>query len=115
RDNLSDADWKRFPKVTYLINESLFPHPIDTVIFGEKNSESRAFYLDLLADPNTYYLELEERRHVGRGTLSRFGQSNYAWLDGSVRALKFGKSTCPINLWAATDKWRTDASLCRPR
>jgi prepilin-type N-terminal cleavage/methylation domain-containing protein/prepilin-type processing-associated H-X9-DG protein len=115
RDNVSDAEWKRFPKISYLVNESSFPYLMDTVSFGEKNSASTAPWLDLLADPNGYYLELEERRHRGKGTVSRFGQSNYAWLDGSVRALKFGKSTCPINLWAATDKWRTEASLCRPR
>ena len=83
------------------------PKPDGDSFIRREELASKAFYLDLLADPNTYYVELEERRHLGAGTSSRFGQSNYAWLDGGVRAMHFGKTTCPINLWAATDKWRT--------
>jgi prepilin-type N-terminal cleavage/methylation domain-containing protein/prepilin-type processing-associated H-X9-DG protein len=115
RDGLSDAEWKRFPKVNFYVHESAFVIPTQTVSFGEKNSESSAFYVDLLIDPDGYFQELEERRHRGKNTTSRMGQSNYAWLDGSVRAMQFGKTTCPENMWAASAKWRTDATLCRPR
>jgi prepilin-type N-terminal cleavage/methylation domain-containing protein/prepilin-type processing-associated H-X9-DG protein len=115
KDSVSEADWKRFPKVNYVLHDSQIVHPAETISFGEKNSQSRAFYLDLLLAPDDYYTELEERRHGNKSADTHQGESNYAWMDGSVHALKFGKSTCPINLWAVSDYWRTQASLCRPR
>ena len=115
KDNLSDTEWKKFPKSAFVVRDALIAHPGETVSFGEKNSASSAFYLDLLISPDNYFVDLEERRHGGKGSTSALADSNYAWFDGSVHALKFGKSTCPINLWAVSDAWRTKASLCRPR
>jgi len=114
KENVSDADWKRFPKVAYLVRESQIVHPVETVIYGEKNSYSVAFYVDLLLFPEDYFRELEERRH-GKTADVRLAESNYAWADGSVHSVKFGKTTCPLNLWAVTDKWRADTTLCRAR
>jgi prepilin-type processing-associated H-X9-DG protein len=37
------------------------------------------------------------------GTVSRTGGSNFAFADGSVRFLKFGKDVWPENLWAVLD------------
>jgi prepilin-type processing-associated H-X9-DG protein len=34
------------------------------------------------------------------------GGANYAFVDGSVRFLKFGQSVNPVNLWALTPTWR---------
>ncbi len=114
KENLADAEWKKFPKVAYLVRDSQIPHPDDTVTFGEKNTYSVASYIDLLIFPNDYFRELEERRH-GKTGETRLGESNYAWADGSVRSTKYGKTTCPLNLWAVYDKWRTDTTLCRAR
>jgi prepilin-type N-terminal cleavage/methylation domain-containing protein len=114
KDNVSDADWKKFPKVAYLVRDSQIVHPAETVTYGEKNSYSAAFYLDLLIFPNDYFRELEERRH-GKTGETRLGESNYAWADGGVHSAHYGKTTCPLNLWAISDKWRTDTTLCRVR
>jgi prepilin-type processing-associated H-X9-DG protein len=38
------------------------------------------------------------------------GGSNYGFVDGSVRFLKFGEAFSPQNLWAVTDEFR-NASL----
>jgi len=49
--------------------------------------------------------ELEHGRHGGTPG-AQDGNSNYGFADGSVRALHYGESITPINLWATTDKWR---------
>jgi prepilin-type N-terminal cleavage/methylation domain-containing protein len=89
----------------------------DTLLFGEKQSGSTRFYLDLSADPTAFLADLEEGRHGGnpQEQPNRAGNANYAFTDGGVRNLAYGKSTCPLNLWAVTDQWRTDAAFCRPR
>jgi prepilin-type N-terminal cleavage/methylation domain-containing protein/prepilin-type processing-associated H-X9-DG protein len=112
RDALNDEEWKRFPKTSYVVRDEQIVHPMDTIAFGEKSSVSSVYYLDLLIAED-YYTVLEERRHNKKG--ARDGESNYAWFDGSVRPIKFGKTTCPINLWAVSDAWRKKESLCRPR
>src|SRR5688572_5851786 len=43
REAVSDAEWKRFPKLNFYVHESAFPVPTQTVSFGEKNSESSSF------------------------------------------------------------------------
>jgi prepilin-type processing-associated H-X9-DG protein len=52
--------------------------------------------------------ELDQGRHATGASNSRSGGSNYAFVDGSVRYLKFGRSVFPINMWAISDKWRTN-------
>jgi len=45
---------------------------------------------------------------------NKSGSSNYAFGDGSVRAIRYGQTLCPLNLWAVTDQGRTDYAVCRP-
>ena len=40
---------------------------------------------------------------------NRAGGSNFAFVDGSVRYLKFGASVNPLNLWAVSEDWRNAA------
>ena len=52
--------------------------------------------------------ELNRSRHGGAGLKnSGTGGSNYAFVDGSVRFVKYGSILWPINLWAVTDSGRT--------
>jgi prepilin-type N-terminal cleavage/methylation domain-containing protein/prepilin-type processing-associated H-X9-DG protein len=95
--------------------ESVIAHPTDTILFGEKAASSPRFYLILDRDASRYLPDLEESRHGGTGILSsKSGSANYAFGDGSVRALRNGRSLCPINLWAVTEKGQTDYAVCRP-
>lgn len=85
---------------------SKIPNPSATITFGEKRSGSPHAYMDLLQGVRGNDVEeLEHGRHGG-GNSPRARSSNYGFADGSARSLKFGKSITPINLWAATDKWR---------
>jgi len=88
------------------IKLSEIPNPSDTVTFGEKRTGSPHAYMDLLqgAKGNDEE-ELEHGRHGG-GNTPRKGSSNYTFADGSARALRFGNSVTPVNLWAVTEEWR---------
>jgi len=97
------------------LRESVIAHPADTIVFGEKASASSAFYLVLDMNASQYLSDLEESRHGGTGMLfNKAGSSNYAFGDGSVRAVRYGHSLCPLNLWAVADKGQTDYAVCRP-
>ena len=97
------------------LRESVITRLPDTIVFGEKASLSPAFYVLLNADASVYLSALEESRHGGKaGISSQTGSSNYAFGDGSVRAIRFGKALCPVNLWAVTENGRTDYAVCRP-
>jgi prepilin-type N-terminal cleavage/methylation domain-containing protein/prepilin-type processing-associated H-X9-DG protein len=97
------------------LRESVIARPADTIVFGEKGSASTQFYLVLAADASLYLSDLEESRHGGTlGLSSKSGQSNYAFGDGSVRAIRYGRTLCPLNLWAVSDKARSDYAVCGP-
>ena len=94
--------------------ESALTHPADTIVFGEKAALSPQFYVVLEADAGRYLPDLEEGRHGGAGGIfGSSGSANYAFGDGSVRMLRRGKSLCPLNLWAVTERGRTDYAVCR--
>ena len=97
------------------LRESVLTRPADTILFGEKASASTQFYLILAANAALYLPDLEESRHGGTsGISSRSGRSNHAFGDGSVRAIRYGQTLCPLNLWAVTDQGRTDYAVCGP-
>ncbi len=97
------------------MKESAIPHPVETILFGEKQSQSAQFYLLLESDASRYLSDLEESRHGGvEGSSNKSGAANCAFADGSVRCLRFGRSLCPDNLWAVTEEGRTNLAVCRP-
>jgi len=88
--------------------ESAIKEPSETILFGEKQTESAHYFMDFLetASGNDFE-EVEHGRHMG---LKSSGGSNYAFADGSARYLKYGRSVSPINLWAVTEVWRRSAA-----
>ncbi len=84
--------------------------PTDTITFGEKESKSGHFWMDFLEGIGNDITELEQSRHHSqRRSNVAAGGSVYAFADGSVRYLRFGRSVSPINMWALTPYWRTNA------
>ena len=98
------------------LRESDIPHPAETILFGEKDSNSFEFYLVLARDASLYLSDLNESRHggTGAGSNNKSGLSNYSFGDGSVRPIRYSLALCPLNLWAVTDKGRLDYAVCRP-
>ena len=93
-----------------------FERPTDTIVFGEKATDSAAYEANIFQSPTGSYLDdLAENRHSNPKHALKAGGSNVAMADGRVQYLPWGESTCPVNLWAVTDRWRNDAALCRPR
>ena len=83
------------------LKENMVLQPSETIAFGEKDYDSPHYYMDF--DFYDDLIQLDQSKHStlhkdahGNGG----GGSNYAFVDGSTRFLKFGRAFDPINLWA---------------
>ncbi|MCU0784060.1 MAG: type II secretion system GspH family protein [Verrucomicrobia bacterium] len=101
------------------IKETAIKLVSETVLFGEKKNidvgppigrVSPHYFMDLLepeanGSVGNDGVQVERGCHSAQqaGTLSRSGASNFAFADGSVRLLKYGKEIWPLNLWAVDD------------
>jgi len=92
--------------------ESEIRRPSETVALGEKLTKSWHYHMDLFepegggAVGNDLF-QLERSRHGGIGSNNPSGGSNYAFVDTSVRYIKYRDSLWPINWWAVTADGRT--------
>jgi hypothetical protein len=94
--------FKSFPPPGSAVPENAVLETSETILFGEKDSNSPHWWMDYW--PGDDYQELEQTRHGGgRGS----GGSVYAFADGGARFLRFGQSLDPVN------KWFVDAELRR--
>jgi prepilin-type N-terminal cleavage/methylation domain-containing protein/prepilin-type processing-associated H-X9-DG protein len=85
------------------IKETEIRFPSDTIIFGEKETSSTHYFMDMMEGVGNDFTEVEQSRHMGKGAA---GGSNFTFADGSARYLKFGKMLSPVNLWGITDTAR---------
>ena len=91
-------------------------HPSETIEFGEKAETSSAYSLNIFQSPTGSFIsDMSENRHSNPTRSPRGGGSEYAMADGSARFIRFGETTCPLNLWAVLDQWRVYDAFCRPR
>jgi len=95
--------WERYyngdPALTLLENE--IAESSETVVFGEKNYTSPQFYMDFEFYDDIKALDQSKHSSGPRGPDGNGGGgSNHAFLDGSVRFLRFGGAFKPVNLWA---------------
>jgi len=80
--------------------------PAQTIVFGEKPIESGHFWMDY--EEFDDISQLDQSRHFSSKPGGTDGASQYAFVDGSVRLLKFGQSLYPVLLWAVEPEWRTN-------
>ena len=85
-------------RTDFAVKEAQVIEPSETIVFGEKETESGHYYMDYSANDDLQ--ELEQSRHAVSVKKSRGGGSNYIFADGSARFYRFGKTLTPINLWA---------------
>ncbi|MBI3417753.1 MAG: type II secretion system protein [Verrucomicrobia bacterium] len=120
KQTLSDGDFAEYMGGRWLtpMKENDIKQPSETILFGEKNTASGHYYMDFLENVGGVVgndlTELAQSRHSTGSANSSSGGSNYAFVDGSVRYLKFGRSVYPINMWAVTDAWRTNVAGFKP-
>jgi len=93
--------------------EAAIKLPSDTILFGEKLTESPHYYMDFLEEtpgellPNDF-TEVEHGRHSR--SVAGSGGSNYVFADGSARFIRYWGELSPVNLWGVTDPWRKNVA-----
>jgi prepilin-type N-terminal cleavage/methylation domain-containing protein/prepilin-type processing-associated H-X9-DG protein len=105
---LQPAELARFRTYRYTqgMPEAQITKPSDTIAFGEKKKGSRHVHMDFFQGNGNDVDQIDQNRHR-TGDSGTSGGSNFAFADGSVRYLLFGRSISPVNLWAVTEKWRS--------
>lgn len=86
--------------------------PSETILMGERKTDSKSdAYMDIWPPEygSDHLTEVSHGKH-GADPAGRGGGSNYGFVDGSTRYLKFGEAFSPLNLWAVTESFR-NASL----
>ena len=84
--------------------QSAIAEPAQTILFGEKLTDSGHFWFDY--EQIDDFTALENGRHFRSGSSSGSGASNHTFADGSVRLLKWGTGFFPTNLWAVEPEVR---------
>ena len=99
--------------VAHSMKETHIQNTSETIVFGEKKNVETAngriamdYYMDLGEGFGNDYDRVEHGRHSGANPNSRGAGSDFAFADSSVRFLKYGLSTSPLNLWAVGDSNR---------
>ncbi|WP_343203286.1 DUF1559 domain-containing protein [Limisphaera ngatamarikiensis] len=94
----------------HAIREMDIREPSETCLLGEKRTDSTHWYLDYerLED----LTQLDQARHGGKRGVGT--GSNYAFADGSVRFVRFGRTVWPVNLWATTPEARAQGGPLIP-
>jgi len=125
---LQSGEFSQYMAGTYpraSMKESIVIKPSDTIMFGEKKNLAQATASDPLGSAD-YFMDMLEGQggndadrieHGCHSTLhkgGRSGGSNYAFVDGSVRYLKYGTCTWPLNLWAVKDADRQSYAFVPP-
>ena len=94
------------------MKESAVIKPADTIIFGEKRNVaadpdgegSSDYYMDMLEGKGGNDADrVEHGCHSTTRKQEGSGGSNFTFIDGSVRFLKYGRSVWPLNQWAVSD------------
>ena len=100
------------------IKETAVLKPSDTVMFGEKKNIAASavdplgaadYFMDMFeggspqAPTGNDWDRIEHGCHSATSRVSRSGGSNFSFVDGSVRYVKYGGTVWPLNLWAVSD------------
>jgi len=97
------------------VPETAIPSPSLTIVLGEKKSRSDHFYMDFLEGSGNDVDQIERSRHSSQkrrtDQLTKDGGSNYAFADGSARMIKYRGAMYPLNLWAVSEKFRTNRAM----
>jgi prepilin-type N-terminal cleavage/methylation domain-containing protein/prepilin-type processing-associated H-X9-DG protein len=97
------------------LKDSMITKPGDTIMFGEKKNPAMDFYMDSMEGSGGN--DADRVEHGCHSTIhkgNRSGGSNLAFVDGSVRYLKYGRDTWPLDLWFISDSNRLAGAFIAP-
>jgi prepilin-type N-terminal cleavage/methylation domain-containing protein/prepilin-type processing-associated H-X9-DG protein len=86
----------------------------ETVLFGEKKNIATDYFMDCLEGQGNDTDRIEHGCHSAVRKGPGVGGSNFGFVDGSARYIKYGGSTWPLNLWAITDADRLSYAFVAP-
>lgn len=111
------------------MKEAAVLNPSDTVMWGEKKNlaqgtaedpyGARDYYMDMYEGSGGIPLGNDDNR-IEHGCHSvihkgdRAGGSNFAFVDGSARFIRYGGTTWPMNLWAVVESNRLANAFVAP-
>jgi prepilin-type N-terminal cleavage/methylation domain-containing protein/prepilin-type processing-associated H-X9-DG protein len=81
-------------------------YPSETVMFGEKKNQplpAMDYFMDLDENVGNDVDKVEQGCHGVAAKGKYAGGSNYVYVDGSVRYMRYGATVWPLNLWAVMD------------
>jgi prepilin-type N-terminal cleavage/methylation domain-containing protein len=85
------------------MKETAVVYPSETLIFGEKKNDSPHYFMDLNEGVGNDLDQIEQGCHSVSHKARNSGSSDFAYVDGSARSIRFGGTVWPLNLWAVTD------------
>ncbi len=95
------------------MRENLVLKTSETVLFGEKKNAAGQeppvamdYYMDILEGNGNDFDRIEHGCHSTTRKARGAGGSNFAFVDGSVRYIKFGGTVWPEHKWAIRDEDR---------
>jgi prepilin-type N-terminal cleavage/methylation domain-containing protein/prepilin-type processing-associated H-X9-DG protein len=92
------------------MKETAVIYPTDTIMFGEKKGQPNAspqYFMDLNEGFGNDADQIEHGCHSVVRKTPNSGGSNFAFVDGSARFMRYGSTVNPLNLWAVNDTNRT--------
>jgi len=81
-------------------------YPTETLMFGEKKNEptpSPHYFMDLNEGVGNDLDQVEQGCHSVAHKGRYAGGSNFAYVDGSTRYMRYGATVWPLNLWAVNE------------
>ena len=88
------------------MKETAVIYPTDTIMFGEKKGQPNAspqYFMDLNEGFGNDADQIEHGCHSVVRKTPNSGGSNFAFVDGSARFMRYGSTVNPLNLWAVND------------
>jgi prepilin-type processing-associated H-X9-DG protein len=109
-----------FPRAS--LKDSTVVRQSETVMFGEKKNiqndptgqGAMDYFMDCYEGPGNDVDRIEHGCHSVIHRMPKAGGSNFAFVDGGVRYLKYGRSVWPLNLWAISDADRLKLAFVAP-
>jgi prepilin-type N-terminal cleavage/methylation domain-containing protein len=125
-DTLAAGQFTDYMNGTYPqsgMREASVVKPSETVAFGEKKNIAQStidpqgamdYFMDSQEDRGNDVDRIEHGCHSVVRKMSGLGGSDFAFVDGSIRFLKYGVSVWPLNQWCVSDADRKSYAFQAP-